>query len=42
MTIWETPVKNLPWYHKLWAYPLNWVMVKIANGLNKLAEQLRK
>ena len=36
MNLWNVPINKLPWYHKIWAKSLNWVFIKIANGLNKL------
>jgi hypothetical protein len=41
MTLWNEPIGKSPWYHKIWAKPLNWVFIKIANGLNKLTELIK-
>lgn len=42
MDRWNTPVDKLPWYHRVWAKPLNWSMNKMANVINGLTELLRK
>lgn len=32
LSVLEIPKDQLPWYHKLWAYPLGWVL----NGIARL------
>jgi len=29
LSVLETPKSELPWYHKLWTYPLAWAIDKV-------------
>lgn len=40
MSIWNTPVDRLPWYHKLYMKPLVSGLKCLNTGLSKIYEKL--